>query len=877
MKWWLLSLVGVFSGHAHAQDLPPIFTPPETENRKPTAPNPTRIDPTFALLQHHVRMFGHHAPIFGTGLAQDLDLTGTGALLKFRAMPSDRDLRELQALGVHLQKSRNKHLHIGRIYSVWVPFAALPGLSQMLQIERVEASWTPILLAPLEVTTAEVGANDVRQLPDLGFDGNGVLIADIDSGIDPTHPHFFFADGGRFHWLDANQDRRFTPGVDGLDLNQDGQLSANEFLRILDAGAVHDGQVENTDDAFQPHRDWLYIDANQNQQRDAGRDAGFTSEDPALGEPLFVVEDITQNNQLDPGEPLYRLGTSKIRAIVTPDAEFTRNTSLLDVTATPDFSFVFHGTGVASILLGGQAPHDRRGVAPGAELLAYPVLADFSTRQNFDASRHFEAMADALDRGTHIILHEWTDAFRAPHDGSSLLEEAMATARNDHNVLHVTPTGNLHASRKHTSKDTTDGQAELPFEVATPAPMLLFGSLMWQGPAASVHVVTPDNTTFALTPDQATALAPGQFAQITTQTTSRGFQHLQFFVWGEQPLSTGTWSLNIHEAGQTTVFGRITDASSGWAPGTVQWQNPTQTATLTFPSTADAAFAVAAHGGRWAMPRDGSQPGQLRGFSGQGPRFDGVLGVDLSAPDDPFAALPATPEFLENGYERGWLSTFGGTSGAAPHVAGALALLRQAFPDESPEQLENRLTQNARNQDLDPSLGNTFPNPASGWGALDIPAALGATRPPSTNRPPTVELVIQTFANDANAQLVATADDPDGDPVEVRFDIDHDGTFDTPFGPSSDWTGPRPDAQFARIEARDIYGASTSALAAWTADNSEPDAGHDTGLDAGHDTGLDAGPHPPPQDCEGCSAGHSAGSWLALLSLWLTRPRRRRA
>ena len=86
-------------------------------------------------------------------------------------------------------------------------------------------------------------------------------------------------------------------------------------------------------------------------------------------------------------------------------------------------------------------------------------------------------------------------------------------------------------------------------------------------------------------------------------------------------------------------------------------------------------------------------------FSSRGPTPDGRVKPDIVGADCGETAL--TP-LNESG--RG----FCGTSQAAPHVAGMAALVRQRFPDYSPEQVANYLKDNAELREL--------PNPGNAWG-----------------------------------------------------------------------------------------------------------------------------------------------------------------
>ena len=92
-----------------------------------------------------------------------------------------------------------------------------------------------------------------------------------------------------------------------------------------------------------------------------------------------------------------------------------------------------------------------------------------------------------------------------------------------------------------------------------------------------------------------------------------------------------------------TVHARVADYYSSWGLG-IAWEDPTlDVSSAVFPSTADSAIGVAAYGGRHDLPDfDGSRAGELRNYSGRGPRIDGAPVVDIAASDDPYAAMAAT-------------------------------------------------------------------------------------------------------------------------------------------------------------------------------------------------------------------------------------------
>lgn len=142
---------------------------------------------------------------------------------------------------------------------------------------------------------------------------------------------------------------------------------------------------------------------------------------------------------------------------------------------------------------------------------------------------------------------------------------------------------------------------------------------------------------------------------------------------------------------------------------------------LTSPSDAFGAFAVGAV--NWADD-------VLEFYSSNGPTADGRIKPDLAAPSVVDSASYA-PE------------AFDGTSAAAPHVAGAAALIRQAFPDFGPAEVATYLQE--RSLDLGPAgADNAFgagrlnlgQSPDEAEAPENLPAPVADVQATSTPRPP---------------------------------------------------------------------------------------------------------------------------------------------
>ncbi|MGW1728912.1 S8 family serine peptidase [Streptomyces sp. NPDC002306] len=105
----------------------------------------------------------------------------------------------------------------------------------------------------------------------------------------------------------------------------------------------------------------------------------------------------------------------------------------------------------------------------------------------------------------------------------------------------------------------------------------------------------------------------------------------------------------------------------------------------------------------------------LASFSSKGPRVDGALKPEISAPG--VGILAANSQFSENG--QGAYRSMSGTSMATPHVAGAAALLAAAHPDLTGSQLKDLLASRSRQTP-------TYDAFEAGSGRLDVAAAAQA-------------------------------------------------------------------------------------------------------------------------------------------------------
>ena len=492
---------------------------------------------------------------------------------------------------------------------------------------------------PLDQSAALLGLDAARGAG--GVDelrtGQGVLIADVDSLVDVYHPDLFRGDGGWYDWIDADGDGHFTPGADAIDLNGDGQPGSGERAHVLRADLIDlygNSTTRLTAPRFDPAVDWLYLDANGDGARNFGATDGFSDDDPAFGEPLFVPDDVNGNGALDPEERLVRLGTSKLKSVYVridyPGLPMVNHVYErgVDLSALPNdftggiygYADALHATGVQGILAAGVPLPSRRfvGIAPDAEIVSTFEIAD----------TNMGALMWAYAQDPAVVLHEYVEWTFTELDGSDTASELIDSSTAD-GVVNVCPAGNIGESDKHVSVTVGDGEtASLTFRVPSDETQV-YASLHARGDGTlAVALVEPGGASHALRTSYASVPVGSGSLSWYGSTTSRATQ-MQHFVLQSPPVSSEAWEVRVTATGGSlVVHGMLSDDQSGFGTGAA-WDGATPESTVAWPATADSCIAVGAipchttMEGPWYSPYGDEGAGQIRAYSGRGPRIDG--------------------------------------------------------------------------------------------------------------------------------------------------------------------------------------------------------------------------------------------------------------
>jgi subtilisin family serine protease len=544
--------------------------------------------------------------------------------------------------------------------------------------------------------------------------GKGVVVGDVDSGIDIFNPFFFFADGGEYDWLDVNTDAEFTPGIDAVDFNKNGKVDEGEILNFIGMKNDTYGTLKFKSKEYKADIDFLYLDKNKNGKRDFGEKDGFTENDPTYGEQLFICIDKNGDNKLSAGEKLVALKTSKVRAVREKDGTIRRRG--IDLIKTePDT--VKHGTSVCGIVLGGHyGVQKMHGFAPDAELVMANIYYDYTPR----FVRNFPDLLKFLrDEKINILLFEDGEWMYEFNDGSTE-EEELANQMARDGITVIGGGGNLASGNMHI-KDVLKAGKETVYSFSSPKEAEgkkndgAFATVLWRNKDVKISFVieAPDGTKSKELSDGSGFVNLGDYHMYYSRDVSSRGTVLFKFGLSQKDSGTvdGAWKIKAKSPSDIDIDGFLVDVTQSWA-GSTHWtckDKITDEGTVTFPSTADSLIAIGAYTVNFAFgPND--KLGGLCYYSGRGYNINGKIGIDICAPGHSTFTVSTN-----NSY-----TLFSGTSSAAPHVVGTVALMLQYDPTLTHSQIRNILKVTANSDEFTGRL----PNTDWGWGKLSPEAAI---------------------------------------------------------------------------------------------------------------------------------------------------------
>jgi subtilisin family serine protease len=391
-----------------------------------------------------------------------------------------------------------------------------------------------------------------------------------------------------------------------------------------------------------------------------------------------------------------------------------------------------HGTHVAGIAAGngsavgnGMPQFTYVGIAPEAEIIfvAYKSHGPLSdSNATLNAVEYILREAKKLNRPVVINISQGDNL--GSHDGMGMLERAIDNLLKEEGQVVVKSAGNGGGMRTHASGTLADGEVlNLPFVVPEGdekpdtielwyAAVDSFDVALRLPVGVMTNVVSPGPCDVTL------KLPNGNKATIDSGTGSplNGDNRILIYLErGSRPqIEPGVWEIVLK--GRSVINGRFHAwADDSKSDGYPVFDGPlvSNECNITSPGTAKKVITV----GAYITNEMNVKPlGQVAPYSSAGPTRDGRRKPELAAPGEIIMA----PHAFAPGEEP--YSLMEGTSMAAPHVAGVVALMLQKNRRLTAEAVKAILTKSVRKDDF---TGQS-PGHKWGFGKINAQAALKA-------------------------------------------------------------------------------------------------------------------------------------------------------
>lgn len=443
-----------------------------------------------------------------------------------------------------------------------------------------------------------------------------------------------------------------------------------------------------------------------------------------------------------------------------PPAGFTYGTEIVGETdlllAQCDtfnvYQWATHGSHVAGICGGSGAGTSYRGIAYEANYLMATFLVDMASV--LDAYNWMYNYAQS--EGKRLVINQsWGLYWAGTLDGTSLLSQAIdQLSAND--VVFVSSggnNGNEYFHLKHTFTGPADTmKTQVEFDNYSYYPTMWGQSVtIWGEPAhgfeISINVLNNLNEIIATSDSYATNNADPYSEDTIIIGTDTIFYNLA--CDSANPLNNRPHMRlrlrNLHTSQyKIALFANadsgtihcwnvieLTNDVGNWGSPlnaiSIGWDNGDLYSGIGEPACTQSVISVAAHYSEILLPNNTIAGGQISSFSSYGPTYDGRLKPDISAPGvsvissvssftNQSLSTPATTvSFSGRTYK---FVAFSGTSMSSPMVTGIVALMLQANPTLTPQQIKEIIIETARED----SRTGVIPDTGSyrwGWGKIN--------------------------------------------------------------------------------------------------------------------------------------------------------------
>ncbi len=401
-----------------------------------------------------------------------------------------------------------------------------------------------------------------------------------------------------------------------------------------------------------------------------------------------------------------------------------------------------HGTHVMGIATGDGSSSSAGfvGVAPGAQIIM--VKTTFYTMDILAGVEYVFDQAEERDLPAVVTLS--LGGHDGPHDGTSLFEQGLDELLQEPGRAIVVSAGNEGDQPIHISHTLHGDSFTFLLDPSSNSTDL---SLWYPGGSAFTIIVTPPGGSPLTVPARTTGHASTASGLVTVDNALAGANpnngDNEVLISLSSLMTYTTWSVTVSDAGGGGRF-------DGWIisnRGTILGGDSNET--IDEPGNAERVITVGAFNTKAIWPSlSGEQDfsddypiGDLSVFSSHGPTRDGRQKPELTAPGT-WICSPLSVNSSSVGYQThpdGVHTMSLGTSMAAPHVSGVIALMLAVNPQLTASQIKEALIETA----VRDSFTGSAPNPRWGWGKVAAEAAVTAVethQPPEPEERPTVTL-----------------------------------------------------------------------------------------------------------------------------------------